>query len=398
MRVAYVSTDPGVPVFGCKGCSVHVQGMLRALVQHGDQVDLFARRFDGDPPRDLRAVRIHRLAPLGKSSSAEREQRLLAANRELAQRLADESPYDLIYERHALWSHAAMEHAWSAGAVGLLEVNAPLVEEQAQYRQLFDRDAAERAARWAMRAATVIVAVSEELAARLDRLPEAVGRVHAVSNGVDPDRFEIGALRRGCTGRTAYRVGFVGTLKPWHGIPTLLDAFARLHGQVNTSRLLIVGDGPGRDELLSVLNAFPTSLREAVEWTGAVQPAKIPGLLASMDVAVAPYGESDDFYFSPLKVYEYMAAGLPVIVSRVGELRRLIEHGRSGLSCPPGDAVALAEQLIRLHRDPVLRGKLGDAGRAVVMERHTWRAKLEQILELAGRRPVVAEACEEAGR
>lgn len=380
MRVAYVSTDPGVPVFGCKGCSIHVQGIVRALLREGVEVDLFARRFDGDPPRDLRRARIVRLAPLGKCSAVERERRALAANAELRRRLADAGPYDLVYERHALWSHAAMEYAWSSGTAAVLEVNAPLVQEQAEHRQLVDRRGAEQAAGRAMRAATVIVAVSRELAEQLDQLPDANGRVHAVSNGIDPDRFEIDAGPE--PGRSGFTVGFVGTLKPWHGVPTLLEAFAMLHAKVPESRLRIVGDGPARGALVRSLEAFPQRVRDAVTWTGAVAPQAIARQLASMDVAAAPYPPSGTFYFSPLKVYEYMAAGLPVVVSHVGELARLIDEGRTGLFCPPGDAAGLANQLIRLERDPGLRRAMGAAGRAEVLAKHTWQAKLRHILNL----------------
>ena len=106
-------------------------------------------------------------------------------------------------------------------------------------------------------------------------------------------------------------------------------------------RLLVVGDGPERSQIEGDLAA--RGLREAVEFTGSVDPSEIPGLLASMDAAVAPYSNLRDFYFSPLKVYEYMAAGRAVVASRIGQLDGLIEHGVSGLLCTPGDSRELAE-------------------------------------------------------
>jgi glycosyltransferase involved in cell wall biosynthesis len=177
-------------------------------------------------------------------------------------------------------------------------------------------------------------------------------------------------------------VGFVGTLKPWHGLGTLAEAFARLRHRHMHARLLVVGDGPGRQNLEADLEA--RGLRGDASLVGAVAPEEVPGLLASMDVAVAPYPELADFYFSPLKVYEYMAAGLPVVASRVGQLAELIRPGDNGLLCPPGDAAALAEALVQLWQRPALRRRLGEAARADVLQNHTWDAVARRVLDLAG--------------
>src|SRR5262249_52500974 len=154
-----------------------------------------------------------------------------------------------------------------------------------------------------------------------------------------------------------FTVGFVGTLKAWHGLSILVNAFDALHKQHFATRLLIVGDGPEREKLASDL--AQRGLVKAAEFTGAVAPGEIPGLLASMDVAFAPYPPLANFYFSPLKVYEYMAAGLPVVASRLGQLQSLIEPEVDGLLVPPGDSAALAAALERLLKDSALRARLG---------------------------------------
>ncbi|MEM1009821.1 MAG: glycosyltransferase, partial [Myxococcota bacterium] len=81
-------------------------------------------------------------------------------------------------------------------------------------------------------------------------------------------------------------------------------------------------------------------------FTGAVPPEQIPGLLATMDTAVAPYPTNLDFYFSPLKVVEYMAAGLPVVVSRIGQLIDLVDDDITGLLAEGGVCVDM--RLLRM--------------------------------------------------
>ena len=275
-----------------------------------------------------------------------------------------------------------MEFARDCGVPGVMEVNAPLIEEQAQYRVLVDRAAAEQTANRAFSAATALLAVSDEVAAWLECFPAARGKIHVVPNGVRPERFPDKLTPTQPAPEAVLTVGFVGTLKAWHGLSVLVEAFGILHAHLPQTRLLIVGDGPEREKTVADLRA--RDLSDAVLFTGAVAPEEVPGLLASMDVAVAPYPALDHFYFSPLKVYEYMAAGVPVVASAIGQLRELIQQEISGILVPPGDAAALAQALERLFKDPVLRTRLGYQARKTVLAHYTWDAIVGRILTLAG--------------
>jgi glycosyltransferase involved in cell wall biosynthesis len=381
-RIAYVSADLGVPVFGRKGCSIHVQEVLRALAQSNAQVDLFTTSGEGEPSSGLEAVHLHVLPRPPKCERVEREQAELAGNANLRRELERAAPFDFVYERYSLWSFVGMEFARDVKVPGLLEVNSPLIEEQAEYRVLIDRTGAEHAAERAFDAATALLAVSDEVAAYLDRFPAARGKVQVVPNAVNPNRFPENVQPSLPAVSGVLTVGFVGTLKAWHGLSVLIEAFALLHARQPSTRLLIVGDGPEYEKLVADITT--RGLAATTHFTRSVPADEVAGLLASMDVAVAPYPNLPQFYFSPLKVYEYMAAGLPVVVSRIGQLKKLIEPEVNGLLVPPGDAPALAGALEKLCVDPELRGRLGRAGRATVLTQYTWDKVVQRIFQIAG--------------
>lgn len=381
MRIAYVSADFGVPVFGTNGSSAHVRAILRALVRQGARIDLFASRLDGPAPDDLAGIRVIELPRASRQlPQAERERQAIQANDALAQKLAEHGPYDLIYERQSLWSAAGMTAARAWGVPGLLEVNAPLLEETARFRTLVDAVAAERQVRRAFADATALLAVSGGVAGYLEGFVEARGKVQIVHNGVDPTRFRPAVRRRVAT--DPFTIGFLGGLRPWHGLDGLIDATHLLVERGLPVRLLIVGKGPEREALEE--RAKRLGIAERLVWTGVVREEAVPGELAAMDIALAPYPALEGFYFSPLKLFEYMAAGLPIVTTAVGDLPRLVEHGRSGWLVPPDDPQALADGIARLAGDPALCRKLGAAARQTAVERHSWAATAERILEIAG--------------
>lgn len=375
MHIAYVCTDPGIPVWGTKGASIHVQEMLRAFLNRGAAVTLISPRIEGAPPADLAGVRTVPLPALPKGEAEARARVQLAMNSEVLAALPTLPALDLIYERHALFAHAAMEVARILGLPSVLEVNAPLIEEQARHRTLALPTEAEASARRAFGSAATVVAVSPEVARYAARFG-AEARTTVIPNAVDPARFPP---RRAPDG--PFTVGFLGTLKPWHDVATLIDALALLRaGALPEARLLIVGDGPERPALEARLAA--TGLTDAVTFTGALPPAAVPAALARMHAAAAPYAADAPFYFSPLKLYEYMAAGLPVVASDVGDLAAVV--GRTGIAVPPGDAAALAAALARLGRNPDLRTRLGQAARAEVLAHHSWDGVAGRVFDLAG--------------
>lgn len=379
MNVAYLCADPGIPVFGHKGASIHIQEVLRALLQQGMNITLFAQRLGGPVPEEFKAVRIQSLPPLAVGTqAAERAQQALNAHAQVMAQLAASGPYEVVYERYSLWSHAGMSFARQAGITGILEVNSPLIDEQRKYRELPLEQQAEQTLRLLLKQSDTVIAVSPGIKSWLDGFAETANKVHVVANGVDPRHFPA---RQRTVPQQAV-IGFLGSLKPWHGIQTLVEAFHLLHQHGRRVRLSIVGDGPEYASIQQQLAQY--GLLSVCDFSGAVDHAAVPALLAEMDIAVAPYPQLDEFYFSPLKIYEYMAARLPVITTRVGHLPEIVVDGKTGLLVKPGDAEALCTAIERLLDDPQLRQTLGNAGRKQVEQSQSWLCVTARIWRLAG--------------
>lgn len=407
MRIAYLCADFGIPVYGSKGAAIHVRELSRTLHSLGHEVLILSPRLGGQAPADF-AVPVRELAlegpegqvcdllrddPAAGAPTAKEVRALLYAvslRHRAAAALRAFAP-QIIYERYSLFGTGGMALARELRVPHLLEVNAPLSEEQATHRGLVFAGTARGLEGTVLRAADRVIAVSRELRDWLIGVGVAPERVTVLPNGVDMGRFEATAQAReeirgvlGLTDRPV--VGFLGTLKPWHGTGTLLRAVALLHrsglARDLAPRLLIVGEGPERADLETA--ARREGIAEAVIFTGAVPHERVPAYLAAMDIAVAPYGQVGHFYFSPLKLFEYMAAGRPVVAAAIGQIRECIRHGETGWLYPPGDVDALADALGGLLSDEALARALGRAGREYVRRHHTWEGNARAVLDLAG--------------
>ncbi len=392
MNIALVSADPEVPVFGNRGCSVHVQEILRAMLKRGFEVDLFAANYGGAVTQEFGGVRMHSITAERRERPAEQERAALANNaavRDLLHRAHHERHYSLVYERHALWNFAAMEFAREQDIPGVLEFNEPALEERGSRHLLIDRAGAEDAAMRAYRSATVIRAVSQQLAHILEKHPSARGKVHVIKNAANSERFAWATPTLDREPDT-FVIGFIGALRAAQGITTLISAFQLVADAQPSARLVIVGDGEEREGLEREVAA--RDLTRHVKFMEGVPPHQIPGVLASFDAAVAPVPQLNGFYASPLKLFEYMAAGLPIVASRIGQLQEVLRDGETGILVPPGDREALAQALFDLSESPENRQKIGAAARAQAFATHTWDGVLGQVLELASTREAVPVA------
>jgi glycosyltransferase involved in cell wall biosynthesis len=398
VRICYLSADRGISLGKCNGSATHVRSLVGAFASLGHDVTLVMPSHDGWEHAGVRKVSIPTLAicesgalrrrkSRATSDEATDPRRLISALRHIWHNgaveqaletvLAENRP-DVIYERYSPFGVAGSIIARSAGIPHILEVNAPLAWEGKTYRAQALPEAAEALEQATFDNASVIIAVSRELRETLRADGVKGKKIQVVPNGVDTRLFapEGPSHRNGFGDKTV--IGFVGSLKAWHGIDVLAEAFARLADD-RRFHLLIVGDGPMAPTIEALAEARP----ETVTFIRGVPHGEVPAYIRAMDVAVAPYPTLDQFYFSPLKVLEYMAAGRPVVASRIGQLDQLIRDGETGILVPPGDASALVEAIGRLADDGELSRGIGARAAAETQRDHTWMQRASQIVDLA---------------
>ncbi len=288
---------------------------------------------------------------------------------------------DFIYERYSLFSFAGRLVAWLTRRPLVLEVNAPLSLELQTHGDLVFRRLAQWIEDWLCRRANRTIVVTRAMADIFAARGVPRERLLVMPNGVDGAHFHPGV--EGSTVRAHYGlqqarvVGFVGWIRPWHGVDGLIHAVAGLRARHPDLHLLIVGDGPAVPALRQQVEQ--AGLEACVHFTGPVERAAIPAHIAALDIAVQP--DVTD-YASPIKLFEYLALGRAVVAPDKPNIREVVQHENGALLFPPRDWDVLAEQLHRLLADDAWRKQLGDQAAALVESQGcTWQANARHVIE-----------------
>ena len=353
MRIFVVCADRGVPLDGTKGASVHLRSLVRALHRAGHEVTLFVESPIPEVPGDL-PLPARRIRP----------------TRQLIDEARRAGSPDLVYERYSLGHRDGLRAARTLSVPFALEVNAPLVLEASRHRPDGLRPRDEETERLLFREADVVLAVSEPLRAYAEVLRGSAEGTSVLRNGFDPGRFPVPATLEEPV------LAFLGHPKPWHGAGRLPGMLAGLHSGGRDARLLLIGGGKGADRILAV--AEERGVAGAVEVTGPVSASEAAERLVEASVGLAPYPQERFFYFCPLKVIEYMAAGIPVVAPAQGDIPEIVGDG--GILVPADGEDAFTAAVARLLDEPALRSRLGTAGRRRAFQSFTWDAVVDRLL------------------
>lgn len=403
-RVAYTVQSVSIDLDAAAGPAVLIRQTVQGLRQAGHQVTLL--HLDGRSVKAADGKDESGSVPLGISGTrpfkaVESGLRRLQSDLKLPYFGFFESlrfyeaarnilpKYNLCHEYHTLFGLGAALACRRLGIPRVMTVDADLLLESA----LIDRPlrgvhgaAARWAARLSLRTADMIICVSEATKRHFaSRWSIDGNKIVVIANGVDTDKFGCRESSEAARNRLGLDDGpvvvFVGGFQPWHGLELLVEAFAGVVDKCPGARLVLVGDGPARPDVERKIDG--RQLGKSVLITGYVKHEDIPGWLAAADVAVAPYPPlPEELWFSPLKLYEYMAAGKAIVASEAGQIAEVIRHGHNGVLVQPGNTAQLAQAMIDLLDDPDQRRRLGENARQQATAEHSWAGATQQLEKL----------------
>jgi len=378
MRLAYLHY-----LYGKDTALNHVRQFADAVRALGHKIDVCAMNLapaDGDNPYLPIGLQMrHTLKRLAGHILHEPKELLWNARyvRKELHLLRSLAP-DILLVRDHLLTASCVPVARRLRLPLVLEVNSPADESRLYLDQYLHVPwVPDRMERWKLRHADAVTVVSSSLKAHLvNRYGMAADKVTVAPNGADlnlfrPDGAADPTVQSPADGGPV--VGFVGSFQKWHGTGLLAEMMTKVAAARPSVRFLLVGDGPE----VEALRRLTATVGDRVVFTGLVSHARVPGLVASLDIGVLPEA---DFYRCPLKVIEWMAAGKAVVAPRYAPLQDLIDDGVHGILFQPRDAEALTTAVLRLVDSTELRQGLGAAAAARARSSLSWEDNARRVL------------------
>ena len=385
MKILYSAAGTRVP--GVDGGSVHTLELCRALARRHHDVHLTAlppAMPGGRTADDLDGVTLH---PLPERRTPRVFEWTAAAA--VKRVIADVRPA-VVIERFYTFGGAGLWAAKQCGIPSVLEINSPARSYPGSLRDTLDRltvvRPVDRWRRYQLASARAIYTTSPRLLP-----PTWAGPVHVIVNGVDTDRFRPAPSMADAP--ASLRGVYVSSFRPWHAAEDLIRAVATCRDRGVAVQVRLLGDGPRWPAARRA--ATDLAADDSVEWLGAVPHAEIPGHLQAADVGLAPFSPEAfsalalGWFWSPIKIFEYLAAGLPVVTADLPELRALLPDEVASFY-PAGQPEALADRLADLASNRAVLRRMGRAARALAERRYTWDAQaqiVEQVLTEAASGP-----------
>ena len=402
MRILYLA-DIRFPLERANG----IQSMetCHALAARGHEVTLVVRPDTHTPARDpyafyglLRIPRLHiEIAPVnikgpapsrrvgyltfavGRAMGRTRQDVIFTRDLGLASlllRIPASLRAPVVYEAHGIAADVA------AALPGLL-TGAPEASP-AKLRRLARREA------HVWKGADGYVTITDGLKKELERRFASRNRIAVVPDGTsvanNPDPrpptpdLRPPAFDKAPADKPMFTIGYAGHLYPWKGVDLVVEAVAA----IEDSRGLIVG-GHEKEPDLARVKAFAEQLHCAsrVTFTGLIPPADVAGRLREADVLTLPNPVSaiSSTFTSPLKLFEYMASGRPIVASDLPSLREILRHEHNALLVEPGNPQALIAGIERIRNDAALGRRLADQARMDVAQ-FTWARRAERLATL----------------
>lgn len=375
VKILYVAVDTLIP--GRHGGSVHVQELCCALARRGHEVHVVAPSTNVSAFGDvsLLGLKLHR---------CHRPPRLLewTAVRQVRRIAAIESP-DVLVERFYTFGGAGIWAAHSLGMPAVLEVNSPARSIDYFWRDKLDRLTVVRPVdRWRRQMLSwsdAIYTTSQHLIP-----PELQRTATVVGCGVDVARFRPGPSSEPAG---PLRCVYVSSFRAWHGAEDLVSAVNLCRKRGVELRVTCIGRGPRWEVARRAVKS--AGLDEIIRFLGEIPFEDVPHHLADADVGLAPFSPASfraleiGWFWSPIKIFEYLAAGLTVVTIDIAEMRALLPD-TVGRFYTPGKVEELASTLEQLALNKAVVSANRDTARALAESRYTWdhqAALVETVLQ-----------------
>jgi starch synthase len=369
MRILYVA--PGTPVPGSHGGSTHTLEVARGLSSFGDKVFLVSKResFGQEKKETLAGIEINRVLPVIPRKLLE----WLALPS--IYRLAKKIKPDVILERYYNFGGGGIITGTLLKIPSVVEVISPVVDHPGSIKGIIDRlliiRPMKRYREWLLRKSEAIISPIREILP--EKLPET--KIHLLHTGANLAMFSPEGYRKEKERRKLgidkdqVVVTFLGSFRRWHGVLDFIEAGKKvLSSGKKEAFFLMVGSGPLYRKGRELVSKSP--FRDNFIFLGSVPYDDVPSLLSASDIGVAPFNSKGfpslklGFYWSPLKVFEYLAMGLPVITIDIPPLNEMVRDNEEGLLYPEGDIPALADKISYLIENKEDRRRMGESARA----------------------------------
>jgi glycosyltransferase involved in cell wall biosynthesis len=384
MNVLYLHRTRGKGVEG-----VHIQGIADGFRRFGFDVDIVSpygtENFDSTT--NIRKIgRKERIFQWISRHSPELlfETMEILFNFQMYRNLIGISSrnYNFIYERYAIFNFIGAYFASKKHIPLVLEMNYLASSPLVRRRGLLHRLLATRFERYVTQKAERIVVVSSTLRDELIRsgIPEA--KILLLPNAANPDVFdpakfdkEVAKKALGIPSDSTV-IGFVGGFYPWHGVPWMMQSLASVMRDSNNMHVLLVGDGPERGKTETVIREH--AIENRVRFLGSVPHKDLHESMAAMDFGVMPHSNN---YGSPMKVFEYMSMGIPVVAPDLPPLRDVVVDGHNGFLFPPGNDVGFINIISKVLSHHYMQVEMGINCRNSVLDKYNWDTHAKRIIE-----------------
>lgn len=383
--VLYLRSDFWLKDSSPNGAVAHTEGVVNALIQKGLSVDLVAP-FPIPYIQCCHSVSV--LPPSGwLCGISELEE--IEYNKQLFNFLdvSDFNPM-FVYQRYGRNSYAGLQYAKKHHIPFILEYNGSEIWMSHHWgKPLKYEDITRFIEDTVLRNSDLVVGNAEAFRSELLNKGVDGNRILIVPNGVDPTRFNPSVDGRQV--RDLYHIGddsilvsFIGSFGPWHGADLLARCIKKIISQNRKVRFLFVGDGSKARDVKSIIEH--DHMTEYAYMTGMIERDVIKFYLAASDILVSPQVPNPDntpFFGSPTKLFEYMAMGKAIVASNLDQMAEILNTRDNALLFEAGDMKQLTNAILLLASDSELRLSLGKKARETVVERFTWEAHIQTILD-----------------